>query len=369
MKRFLGLMVLLGVLNAVGCVTTTLPVSGPGNGKVKVFLLSGQANTTGRGNLVSAVVELEKQKHTLFGFINKPKNAKKYAYLRSGTNLTDTGWAIRDDVFITMGEWPHLKEGEAGYNAYNRHGGLGPYYGGRGNRGFGPELAIGHILGNYYEDPVLLVKVSFGGNSLGRNFRPPSSGGELGDKYPKVVDAVRVAIEHLPDIIPGYDGNKGYELVGFFWNQGLSDAGEQYSAEYEQNLVNLINDLRKDLDEPDMKTVIGLTGNWGRGVKYLKESHAHYRKKHPDFTEEKSNERISWLQRVQQAQIYASKRPEFEGTVATAETRDFWRPRATYGGHGTEEHWMANGESYWLIGEAMALEMVDLLVRDRTEKQ
>jgi len=52
---------------------------------------------------------------------------------------------------------------------------------------------------------------------------------------------------------------------------------------------------------------------------------------------------------------------DHKGNVATAETRDFWRPRETHGGNGTEEHWNANGESYWLIGEAMAGEMLTLL--------
>ncbi len=65
------------------------------------------------------------------------------------------------------------------------------------------------------------------------------------------------------------------------------------------------------------------------------------------------------------AQLDVSKRPEFKGTVATAETRDFWRTRSEFGGHGTEEHWMANGQSYWLIGEAMASEMVKLLTADK----
>jgi len=44
----------------------------------------------------------------------------------------------------------------------------------------------------------------------------------VGDKYPLVIKAVREAIENLPEIVPGYDEEQGYELVGFLWNQGLS---------------------------------------------------------------------------------------------------------------------------------------------------
>jgi len=54
-------------------------------------------------------------------------------------------------------------------------------------------------------------------------------------------------------------------------------------------------------------------------------------------------------------------RPEFKGTVATAETRDFYRPQERFGGNSQGIHWHGNGESYWLMGEAMGREMVKLL--------
>jgi hypothetical protein len=75
-----------------------------------------------------------------------------------------------------MGEWPHLKQGDERFNAYNTRGGLGPNYGGMGNRGFGPEFAIGNVLGDHFDETVLLVKAAFGGNSLGGNFLSPELG-------------------------------------------------------------------------------------------------------------------------------------------------------------------------------------------------
>lgn len=56
-----------------------------------------------------------------------------------------------------------------------------------------------------------------------------------------------------------------------------------------------------------------------------------------------------------------AKRPEFSGTVAFAETRGFWRPQEKFGGNKQGNPWHANGESYWLIGEAMGSAMVKLL--------
>lgn len=328
---------------------------------VKIFILSGQSNMTGRGALAYAKLPEDKQQSTLIEFVNRPENRERLAYLRNGPQKSEDGWTIRDDVFITTGEWPHLKPGDDGYDAARKHGGLGPDYGGRGNRGFGPELAIGNLLGNRFDETVLLVKVAFGGNSLGKNYRPPGSGGATGDKYPAILKAYQDAIAHLPEMIPGYTAERGHELAGFLWNQGLSDGSPEFSREYGQNLTHLIKDLRRDLAAPTMPFVVAVTGNWGWGDKALLENHARHREKHPDFSQERSREIIDGLQRVQQAQLAVSQLPEFKGNVATAETRDFWRPRETHGGNGTEEHWNANGESYWLIGEAMAGEMLKLL--------
>jgi len=301
-------------------------------GPVKIFLLSGQSNMTGRGTLGDLNKPAADQKATLVRYIKDPNNVEKYKFLYSGPKKTPSGWTVRDDVFITLGDWPH--DG----SAYKKHGGLAPYYGSINNAGFGPELGIGNALGDYYDEPVLLVKVSFGANSLAVNFRSPSSGGKLGDKYPLVVKAVRDAIEHLPGIVPGYDKKQGYEIVGFLWNQGLNDMTDKYAGEYETNLANLIKDLRKEFKTPDMKVVVAVTGNYGR------------------------KEDISPAQRkVIEAQLAISRRLEFKATVATAETRDFYRPQGQYGGNKQWYHWHGNGESYWLIGEAMGREMVKLL--------
>ena len=213
-------------------VTAIAEGSEPAKGPVRIFLLSGQSNMTGRGTLGDLGKPAADQQATLVRYIMEPENVGKYKFLHEGPDKTSDGWTVRDDVFITSGEWPHLKPGEQGYDAYRKHGGLAPHYGGFRNKGFGPELGIGSVLGTYYDEPVLLVKASYGSNSLGGNFRPPSSGGTTGDKYPLAVQAVRDAIQHLPDIIPGYDKQQGYEITGFFWNQGISDMNDKLADEY-----------------------------------------------------------------------------------------------------------------------------------------
>ena len=309
---------------------------------VKIYLLSGQSNMTGRGGLGELNKPAADQKATLVRYILEPQNVEKYKFLYKEDERKTRRWTVRDDVFITMGDWPH--DGKADHG---KHGGFGPGYGGFRNKGFGPELGIGHALGDFHDEPVLLVKVAFGANNLAINFRPPSSGGTLGDKYPLVVKALKEAIEHLPEIIPGYRKETGYEIAGFFWNQGEHDCTPEFSAEYEQNLANLIKDLRQEFKAPGMKAVIAVTGFGGRDPKDAKTGAA------PKGYENQL--------KVIAAQLAVPLRPEFKGTVATVETRDFWRPNKEFGGSTQGIHWNGNGESYWLMGEAMGREMVKLL--------
>jgi hypothetical protein len=56
-----------------------------------------------------------------------------------------------------------------------------------------------------------------------------------------------------------------------------------------------------------------------------------------------------------------TKYPEFAGTVAAVETRDFVRPPPPASPGDQGYHWNNNCESYWLVGEAMGKAMIDLL--------
>lgn len=309
---------------------------------VRIFILSGQSNMTGRGWLGDLNQPAEDQKATLTRYIMAPENREKYRFLYDGKQKDKGGWTVRDDVFITVGDWPH--DATTG----GKHGGLAPNYGGFRSVGFGPELGIGHALGDFYEEPVLLVKVAFGGCSLAVDMRPPSSDGKLGEKYPQIVKAVTDAIEHLPEIIPGYTKETGYEITGFFWNQGESDMAPEASAEYEKNLVNLVTDLRRDVKAPAMKIVIATTGFGGRDL--------------VSFTKDEQREAIG---KIIAAQLALPTRPEFMGAAATTETRDFYRPQEKFGGNKQTIHWHANGESYWLVGEAMGRDMVKLLGQEK----
>ena len=40
---------------------------------------------------------------------------------------------------------------------------------------FGPEYNFGHVMGDYYDEQVLIIKTAWGGKAIGRSFLPPSS--------------------------------------------------------------------------------------------------------------------------------------------------------------------------------------------------
>jgi len=81
---------------------------------VKIYLLSGQSNMTGRGNLGDLTLKTPAahQKASLVRFIMEPQNVEKYKFLYKEDARKNRAWTVRDDVFITMGDWPH-SEGRA----------------------------------------------------------------------------------------------------------------------------------------------------------------------------------------------------------------------------------------------------------------
>ncbi len=106
--------------------------------------------------------------------------------------------------------------------------------------------------------------------------------------------------------------------------------------EYEQNLVNLIKDVRKELKAPNLPVVIGeLTGPW------------------VDAPGE-------WAT-LRKAQAAAAARPEFKGNVLFVETHDFVRPAKESPNPGHGHHEFGNAETYFLVGDALGKGMIKLL--------
>jgi hypothetical protein len=322
---------------AVLCLTAlllaprTLPAA-DGPKPLKVFLLAGQSNMEGQ-----AVADLDGKdynggKGTLKQLLDGPGTAARFRHLRTEKG----GWLMRQDVWVRyQPERGPLKAGPLtlGFTSYG------------GKHHFGPELQFGHVIGDHLGGRVLLIKTAWGGKSLYRDFRPPSSGGTVGPYYTKMVAEVRAALASLKKDFPAYDG-KGYELAGLVWYQGWNDGCEPGTAvpQYEQNLVNLIKDVRRDLEAPRLPVVIGeLTGPWVKAPG-------------------------AWND-LRKAQAAAAARPEFKGTVLFVPTHDFVRKPEDSPNPGHGHHEFGNAETYLLVGEALAKRMIELLGAKGDRKQ
>ena len=200
----------------------------------------------------------------------------------------------------------------------------------------GPELQIGHRLGDFYDDPVLLIKTAWGGKSLQKDFRPPSAGGEVGEYYIKMFAEVEEALDSVCKEFPQLSALTP-EWAGFVWFQGWNDMiSKEATAEYGQTLVHLINDVRKQLKSPELPVVIGELGNGGDKVGQN-------------------------MLTFREAQKNACAREEWKETVRFVETSQFARPKKDSPNIGHGHHWFGNAESYFLIGDALGAAMVDLL--------
>jgi alpha-galactosidase len=277
---------------------------------VKVFILAGQSNMEGAGR-----VEGDPNRNEGKGSLSYlAENDAKYEHLKDRSGQ----WVERDDVSIWF---------------LGRQGKLAPGFGAR-NGSIGPELGFGHVVGEAFDEPVLLIKTAWGGKSLAVDFRPPSSGGQVGPFYTEMLAHVKEVLDTLKKKFPKY--RNGYEIVGFGWHQGWNDGCDMAaSREYEENLANFIRDVRKDLGVETLPFVIADSGFGGKS---------------------ESNDRRLM---IRSAQAAPAKSREFRDNVFCVKTESFFRP-AEESPSNQGYHWNGNAETYYLIGEAMGKAMVDL---------
>ncbi len=320
-------------------------------GPVKVFILAGQSNMQGHAAL-----------RTLEYLIYNEETAKEYEHWKDRYGF----WTERRDVWI----W--TTDGE-------RSGNLKPGYG-ASEKVLGPELGFGWTIGKHLDEQVLLIKTCWGGRSVKRDFLPPGAAlppdevlqkelegaqkrnpeatmddvkARYGKAYRDTIGHVRGVLGNLKEHFPDYDESRGYELAGFVFFQGWNDMidgaqREEKYATYTKRLGQLIQDVRKDLDAPNLPAIIGELGVGGtRG----------------DF---------------QAAQAAVAELPELKGTVKAVPTCDFWEPdveemvdQGVWRGPdwvkfyniGSERgyHYLGSARIYCKMGGAFAEGMIELM--------
>ena len=337
---------LLSSLAALHAADTSKPV--------KVFILAGQSNMEGKAP--NALLDHQ---------ATDAKTKDLFAHLRK-----DGQWIVRDDVFIKF---------------LDRKGPLTVGYGSPGRTGV--ELEFGTMMGNHFEEPVLLIKAAWGGHSLCKLFRSPSAGypadsvleKELeqaranvtknneknkkndplptmedikkpyGSSYRNMMAEVKEVIEQSGTMFPALQG-KTLELAGFVWFQGWND---QYGGqnEYESNMKHFIQDVRRDLHSPKLPFVIAAMGQNG------------------------SKPATGAMLTIREAQLAMNDVPEFKGNVkafrtdvlvdkAAEELYPTWQKnleqwKLTGGDHGY--HYLGSAIWFTRIGHAMGEAMLELM--------
>jgi len=360
MKRQ-GLLMLLGVFISVSVAATSAARAAESGKPVKVFLLAGQSNMEG------------KARNTLLEYqAGDPKTEALFKHLRK-----DGKWIVRDDVFIKF---------------LDRNGPLTIGFGSPGCTG--AELEFGTMMGDYFDEPVLLIKAAWGGHSLFKLFRPPSAGypaniqkeleqaqdrvrknnesqkkddplptmGDTkkpyGSSYRNMLAEAKETFDTYETLFPALKGRK-LEWAGFFWFQGYNDQfgdpndPSSSQNEYGSNMKHFIKDVRRDLKAPNLPFVIAAMGNNG------------------------SQPAAGAMLTIREAQMAMNDVPEFKGNVkafrndllvdkaAEALYPTWQKNTGEWNKTGSDRPYHYYGSAIWFtrIGHAAGEAMIELLKR------
>lgn len=255
---------------------------------VKVFILAGQSNMEGYGG-IQTLDELGEHP-ALGGLLKQIKKA-------------DGSFVTRDDVFLYYHRGDETISGPLTVGQ------------GAGPDRIGPELMFGLSMGDYYAEPVLLIKTAWGGKDLYCDFRPPGAGKSVyeipgsprtpGTAYRQMVAEVHECLDHFDSLFPQFKG-MSCQICGLVWFQGWNDfcvdpgIRKRVYEEYPSNFVHLVQDLRAEFKVPNLPVVVGELGV--DGEKHVSLEMAAFRA----------------------AQARIASEPELKGTVGYVRTAPYW---------------------------------------------
>lgn len=298
---------------------------------LKVYILAGQSNMEGHAHV--RVIDYMGEDPKTAPLLKKMKNK-------------DGSYRKIPNTYIS-----YLTGEQGRLNTPNREvfGQLEIGFGNQGGRDYGkpgeklgPELAFGITVQEELDQPILIIKTAWGGQSLHTDYRSPSSGpyvpskddiergrfdtaekkqelkAKTGLRYRQMIEHVEYVLGDIKRVVPDYDPAQGYELAGFAWFQGFNDMvgrnvypdlpqdsdANQY-AKYSEWMANFIRDVRKDLKAPEMPFAIGVMGVGGE----IEKMEPRQQKTHTQF---------------RAAMAAPASMPEFKGNVFAVQTSPFW---------------------------------------------
>ena len=315
--------------------------------RVQVYFLVGQSNMEGKGNPIH-----------LDTYKDDPLIRPTYASLKDGDN-----WKVRDDVWIT---YPTKSKGA-------KHGPLTVGYGTKGEDSIGPEFGFGHAIGDGTDDPVLLIKIAWGGKSVAVDFRPPGApptdaeidemlerarkkkpnmqrkevADRFGHYYRETISNAKAELAAIGERFPKLKGHTP-EIAGFIWHQGFNDLvnrqqKDEKFASYTKRLAQFIRDIRKDLSAPDMPFIIGELSTGGipnRG----------------DF--QVAQEAVAKMDEFKRNVVFVPTAEYYDTAAHELFTKGFWKgtdeQKAQWRAVGNDRpyHYLGSGKTYYLKGVA-----------------
>lgn len=287
---------------------------------LKVYLLAGQSNMVGQG-----VVAGEETPGTI-EFCVANDESGKYEFLADKRGKL----VEQEDVWIY-----YERDGEVLTEN------LSPRFG-RTDELVGPEISFGEQIQKQEGEQILLIKTAWGGKSLGKDFRPPSAGGETGFYYQEMVRCIHDALDNLGKHFPKSKRYQGYEIAGLFWHQGWNDrVNKNFTAEYTSNMEHFIKDLRAEF-KTDFSVVIATTGMATK--------------------RDAANGNPPKEHAIEKAQLAVAKVRGFKGNVAVVDARKLWKSaKESPVPNGNQHyHWNKSAEIYMDIGFACAEAFADL---------
>ncbi|UCE46976.1 MAG: hypothetical protein JSW47_15365 [Phycisphaerales bacterium] len=328
----------LGILSLTVLLSSALPLAAESSGKVKVSILAGQSNMEGKAKVSLLAYQAE-----------QPETGDFFNHLKK-----DGKWVVRDDAWI---------------NFLERRGNLTVGFG--SPKCIGPELEFGNTVADHFQEQVLIIKTAWGGKSLGRDFRPPSSGlpsdekvkqilqrtnernkkrkrppitlddvkGMHGKYYRLMMAEISTTLNNSKSRVPQYEG-QGYDIAGFVWFQGWNDMFDpDFRANYGRHMANFIRDVRKDLNILDLPFVIGQMGQNG-----------------PEVTSDN-------MQMIKDAQASIETMAEFEDNVKVVRTDVFWDRKAAalvknWRNHIDEWNKVGSDYGYHYLGSAITFSKI-----------